>query len=367
MPFDRICQYFKMTQQYAKLIEWFRTQKTRFLQEFTPNERDMRHTEYLEQRLNTPNNNNNSHRNSNMLTTFIQSRNRSLARRYMDDEGVEELFDDPRIGQLMGFFRNMMQVMAEDNVMQDDGASYTASNISSYRYTSVAPVTGAVSGATGAVSNKISSTIANSLAETDFTKPYQCFNRFNRSCKNHNSVAVECTICFETAVPFVLMRKHLITTDMGMSDLKMHGVEYFYNGPVCCKCADYFCHEQLDPVRVKCFAAVPIVNLINDECKTKYLECFAKLTDYKKTAQPSTFDTFNSFGQMTNTFFNMIGMANPSHKPDQETDNLILVLVQLVEVFRKIFANELTSVTPSVPTMITALNKFEQNLITKKN
>jgi hypothetical protein len=275
LPFDRICQYFKINQQYEQLLQWAKSQKDRYLDEVIEDPTDKANISRLFDEIRQPVQSRNL--NSESVRSFVRNRNRALAWRYVEDEEIHNLVDDPNIVKLLQFFRNMMQVMEEDQRQQHSAATYTASSISTSRYT--------VSGRR----DRIDSAALNCVAITaKFNEPYKWLRQFNKLYPNIKSPEAECTICCETSIPFILMRKHLDKNNI--NDLLDNSLTYFYPEIVCGKCADYLCSRGIDPVRVPCYAAIPIINIV-DEYKMSYHNCFAALTNYiiVNSPQPTSF------------------------------------------------------------------------------
>ena len=303
MPFDRICQHYRVAQRYSELLNWFKIQQDRFIRDFLPDSSD---TEVVEALVNEIGRIRTSpHRRADAsVTSYINTRNRVLARRYINDEEIENLVLEPRIVQLLQFFRQIMGVMIEDNATQYVESSYTTSTITSSRYRSSSSIPLALSN---------TATYAGSY---DFDKPYKWLRQFSRKYPSHQSPQCECTICFETDVPFILIRQHFKRNDVSI--LIEHPTNYFYPQILCSKCATYFCDLGKDPVRVNSCAAMPLVKLDEDSTK-HYMASFIKLTDY---VTPSN----NIFAQAasdemdgaTNFFTLLLGILNNSI-PDLRT------------------------------------------------
>jgi hypothetical protein len=254
MPFDRICQYFKMNNRYDELMKWFKSLKDRFLNEFMGlPQADMNTlvSNLLNKTVRAV------ARNSSHVSSYTRMRDHILLRRNFD-EYDDVVFSNPQANRLAQFFRRMMPVMQEDQETVHAPASYTSASISVSRYTT-----------------KLSKSLSLSVP-ADFTKPLKWFKQFNYNNQNHKSTQADCTICFEKSVPFFLLRKHFDCNNL--EDITANPFTYYYPGVLCAKCADYFCGEGFDPNRVPCYAGIPIVKLVDTK---NYLECFAKLTKLK--------------------------------------------------------------------------------------
>ncbi|XWV25711.1 hypothetical protein QJ857_gp0038 [Tupanvirus soda lake] len=322
MPFDRVCQYFRVTLQYEKLLQWFKIQKDRFLAEFMTDEDDKMAVENLVKDI--------SERGRNLdptiISTYIRARNRTLARRYIDDNEIEDLFDDPRLVQLMQFFRQMMQIMEEDNRDQYEVASYTTSSISSSRYCRS--------------SYHIPSTIAaNTLTKTttitaDFTEPLKWIEQFTRLYPNHNSIQCECSICCENKIPFILFRKYIDKNNV--NDILDCPTNYFYPQILCGKCAAFFCSKGADPVHTPCYAALPIVSLVGDS-KRYYLSGFTKLTNFVLYMDESPLT--KSFTTTTGALLGWLGNSTKKDSEDSELQSLMFTASLFYGVLLSHFAD----------------------------
>lgn len=265
MPFDRICQYFRVTQRYGELLEWFKLQKDRFMAEFSIDATDRQKVDQMIYEIQ-----NLSHcanrRTIAAVSPYVILRNNTICQQYADVDDMT--FADPRIVQLMKFFRSMMQVMDEDNRTQYQSSGYTTVVSSPSRYT-----------AYSAVPRMSIETMA-----LDFTKPFGWFRKYSRLFPSHGSTKFECTICYEEDVPFVLVRKRFRTDTI--EELCNNPSNFFYPQTVCSKCAEYFCIQKLDPVRQPCVAAIPLVNLL-DNYRATFMDDFLNLVDRSFFANPN--------------------------------------------------------------------------------
>jgi hypothetical protein len=290
MPFDRICQYFKITLCYDKLLKWFNFQKDKFIQEFIIDPNEKENIEKLIKEI--TNHNSNRTIDQSITSTYIKKRNTILAYLYMDVDDIEGVSDNPRIVQLLQFFCQMIKVMEEDNHIQHEANTYTTYTISSSRY-SIFTKNSTTSGLSKYY-GKMSTITAN------FDEPLKWLEQFSHLYPNHNSLKYECSICFEQSVPFVLIRKHIDKNNM--NDFINNATNYFYPEILCCKCSAYFCSEHIDPVRVTCLAALPIVSLVGDSM-TNYLSSFMKITNYDQQLCSSISKNIgqtSNFGEQSN-------------------------------------------------------------------
>ena len=282
MPFDRICQYFKVTLRYAELLKWFKVQKDKFLQEFVTvsdekEKIDLLIKEMLDRGRSVDHN---------IVTSFINTRNNALTRRYIDDVDIENVSNDPRIAKLLQFFRQMIKIMEEDNHIQYESSCYTSFSISSSRYCTSNP--------TNTPTNSKSSKMT-----ADFNEPLKWLEQFSRLYPLHNSLKCECSICVETSIPFIIIRKHIGKNYI--NDIVDYPTSYFYPQLLCCKCATYFCNIGIDPVRVSCFAAIPIVRLVDDS-QIYYLTSFMKLINYNFKLNKNSFSRNESSTKNSDDF-----------------------------------------------------------------
>lgn len=250
LPFDRICQYFKVTLRCTELLEWASRQKDRFLLKFAI-ESDSSFHRLLDEIL--------DQKNEAIINRYRYTRDSTLIHRYIDDEDLDQITDDPRVCQLVKFFRNMMRIISEDQRGQHHSSSYTISTISRSRY---------------AFQSSTSSDRQNVIC--GFTEPLKWIKRFKFLYPKHESQRFECSICCEMDIPFILLRKHFDVNNL--EDIAIHPLDYLYPHLVCSKCAEFFCVKGQDPFRVSCYAAIPLVRLI-DNSKKKYLENFMDITN----------------------------------------------------------------------------------------
>ena len=264
-PFDRICQNFRVRHDYARLVTWFTLQKDRYIRDYTNDPSQFNIIDSLFQQPRRE-------RNRVTISSFTQTRDRTLAFRYIADPEIEAQLD-PRIQTILLFFRNMMQTLEEDHVTQEDARSYTMSSMAPSRYTSTA------------ASMKTSSQHCYKPMSTHmtatFTEPHKWLGQFTRLYPDHNSLEVDCSICCEKSIPFILIRK-IMETNNNIASVRATPLNYFYPEVVCSKCADYFTLHSKDPVRSPCLGAIPIVNLIGNS-KEFFLTCLWNLTDYYKS------------------------------------------------------------------------------------
>lgn len=263
-PFDRICQNFKVTKRCTELIVWFKKLKNKFFEEFVIGHIEREHVDKLMDEIISTRR---IEKNSDLLTMYTRNRNRALAFSNDADEEIDQLITDPRLINLIQFFRNMMEIMKEDEETQDDPGTYTTSSLSPSRYL----------GKT--MKNKFRTSGSNDILVTisaNFTDPFKWFAQFCKLYPQHNSPTCECSICYESSVPFILIRKHFDTNNL--NELLKFPTSFFYPQIVCSKCAGYFCNLQIDPVRVPCYSAVPLVTLIDDS-KKYFILSFAHVTN----------------------------------------------------------------------------------------
>ncbi|XWV24480.1 hypothetical protein QJ856_gp0038 [Tupanvirus deep ocean] len=306
MPFDRVCQYFRVTLQYEKLLEWFKIQKDRFLTEFMTDEDDKLAVENLVKNISGRERT----RDPSLISSYIRARDRTLARRYVDDNEIDDLFDDPRLVQLMQFFRQMMEIMEEDNRTQYQVASYTTSSISSSRYCRPSYHVPTSLGNSG---RSKSTTIT-----ADFTEPLKWIEQFARLYPGHNSIQCECSICCETKIPFILFRKHIDKNNV--NDILDCPTNYFYPQMLCAKCAAFFCSKGTDPVHIPCYGALPIVSLIGDSNKY-YFSGFVKLTNFVLDADKSSLT--KSITTSTSALLGWLGNSTKKSFGDSELHSLM--------------------------------------------
>lgn len=265
-PFDRICQYFKVADQYNALIDWFKAEKDRFLNEFLVDENEQTNFETLFNQMNRRSRQTRTHRNDPNLKTYVRTRDRAIVRRYIaSDTDIDELLTDERAIMLMKFFRTLMKVMEEDVRDQYSNSSYTTTTISSTRYTSYQTQNTSYS----------SSTLTHITAP--FNEPHNWLLQLRKLYPDHSLPRHECSVCCEESVPFVLFRKSFNKDQI--ESFLIEPFSYYYPQILCSKCADFFCLQGIDPVRESCVAAVPLLTL-TDYSRPSFLTNFCKLTNY---------------------------------------------------------------------------------------
>lgn len=333
-PFDKICQYFKVTEQYQQLIDWFKIQKVRLLSEFLIDTDEKANFDNLVSQMNTVHRSQRRDRSNMTVSAYLSARDRTVARRYIaTDEDIEFALADPRAIRLMQFFRDLMEVMQEDVRVAEEAPnmSYSTGYVSSSRYTSVPTKVAKISSGVSAGVSKfagLSKTITAS-----FDEPYLWSQQFARTCPQHVGASFDCSICFEssTSVPFVLLRKKI--NSRNLSDVSASPNTYFYPALFCAKCADYFCHKKQDPVRSPCVAALPVVDLVmaGTVVRNAYFEKFSKLTNQLYVPPPTPLGGYGAAGagygkkigtSLYNTMSSMIGsLISVSSSNSQEDDD----------------------------------------------
>lgn len=343
-PFDRICQYFRVSQRYPDLLEWLKSQKNRFLEEFMSDNSEKENVDQLiDSMLLGQADSNNSNVVSSSRSNYIAIRNRTIARRYIDDEEINNLFNDQRIVTLVQFFRRMMEIMEEDNREVHNPSSYVCSSISTSRYT-IAANNSCVSN-TRAHKSTLSITIT-----CNFTEPLKWQKQFERLYPEHKSTKWECSICCEEDIPFIMIRKFIDKNNI--SNIVDKPLEYFYPQIVCSKCATYFCNKGCDPVRAPCHAAIPIVNLVGDS-KYYFLENFHKITLPREeqvileSSIPSTTNYNYSFDKkeergkfsgISNKIFSWFSGKNMSEPKNAELDKLLFSITVFIGLIKEYFS-----------------------------
>jgi len=325
LPFDRICQYFKVMGKCQELLDWFTSQKDKFLKDFIG---ENEQADNINELINTLRKRSKNITNSDkpLISSYIKTRNYSLVRRYLGDSEIQEIANlthDPRIIQLVTFFGNMMRTIEEDNRTQYNGSSYTASSLSSTRY---------VFGKIKTSVDKASYTNTKCTHITaDFTKPYKWYCQFKSLYPLHGSCTDSCSICFEQCSPFILIRKPFPMQSKELIQyFHNHPLDYIYPEIVCCKCADYFCLRKQDPVRVNCIAAIPIVKLTTNSEKNYYV-CFSKLTEL-----PAKQDEPISSTSMLAWIYNMSMKKVTGHNNSQEPIGPKQGLAEFISAMKKV-------------------------------
>lgn len=343
-PFDRICQYFRVSQRYQELYDWFKLQRDRFHQEFMADHNEKQILDNLVTNLQTQN----SVVEPDIIRNFCRTRNMSLARFYANEENVLEIFANEHEANLFKFINHMINVMEEDNENLYSENTYTTSSISKTRYVSTKM-------------NKSNGKKIHSI-RSNFNEPYGWLQDFITLYPDHQSSQCECPICYEKSVPFVLVRNCIDKNNI--ADLVDFPFKYFYPQIICGKCADYFCKQGIDPVRVGCIAAIPIVNLVDDS-KKYFLDAFEKITNYEISQIQK-----NNWSRVTLTgssLYRWVGGCigkdnccyfNNNINDNQEMQNILLTITLLNGLLRKHI--DVTEFTLALDGMDASLNKIEK-------
>jgi len=327
LPFDRICQYFRVSQNYDQLLDWFKKQKDRFIQEFMIDSNEKDNVDQLIMEMSMDHGRQSNH----TIGSYIQSRNRALARRYVDDNEIENLFSDHRIVRLIQLFRNILEVMEEDNRTQNMNATYTTASVSSTRYFT----NNKQSISTGYATRTTCTSIT-----VDFSEPYKWVQQFNHLYPNHASLKAECSICMENDTVCVIIRKPIDCNNI--NDLVDHATTYFYPQPMCSKCAGFFCEKGMDPVRVPCCVAIPLVNLV-EKSSAYFFSSFMKITncENKEKNKPSS----------TNLLLRWLNNITNNSNIDSDVPNLLFTITILCGLLKEYLPKEIGPV----------LDMFEKN------
>lgn len=240
LPWTRICLLFKTTCIYEDLLKWFLKQRKRFADEFFPDPiQNEIFDDIIDQIVNKKSKQN--------MNSYFEMRRKSHVSNYstISYEEIKQIITDPKLLALYKFFDDMAKIIHHDFQNRYSENTYTAYTLS-YSYYKNSDV----------------------FMDVDFNYPLkwlQDFKAHKNNFNSNNSNLFECSICFNEDIPFVILRRRIY-----MRDTPNKPLDYFYKEIVCGSCAQLFCNKGTDPVRVKCFAALPIVKL-NDR---KSIELF---------------------------------------------------------------------------------------------
>ena len=280
--FDRICTHFKITNKYKLLVDWFKIQMSRLVNKIlVDNDDDKINFEILVNKMTHGKEARHGREIDPNTSSFIKARNQTIARRYIaSDDDIEFALDDLRAVELLQYFRNMMKIMNEDSQMSDRNADflYSASSMSTTRYSNFSS----------------RSDFDNSVHQTPlkikatFDNPVLWNQQFLKVCKNYTETNQDCTICCESSIPFILLRKKIKYSRV--SEINMNPFEYYSPEIYCNKCADFFCLRGMDPVNVACIGTFPLIILdkIDEESRKHYLKCFSNFLNVIITNQKPT-------------------------------------------------------------------------------
>ena len=270
-PFHRICLYFRVINKCHVLLDWFKMQQDRFINEFMINDQTKDNMNIIMNKINDRTQDDIN------LATFRYNRNQGVIRRYINDNEIEDLIYDPRMVKLIQFFRTITNIMYEDFQTQTVSSSYTTSTITFSRYDVIYHMNTSVSSIT-----------------TGFHEPFKWLKQFNKIFPDNGLKIFTCTICYESDVPFIIIRKPFDNESFDCP------TSYYYPQIVCSKCADYFCGIGKDPVRVDCIAAIPIIN----SQPIIFIKYFLALIPNKSTDEEATKIIISFIDVLINQFQN---------------------------------------------------------------
>ena len=264
-PMHQICQYFRVTHQCDKLRNWLAEQKENCTKNLLPIDEDDTLNK-LANEVKLPC----SERNRNVVESFCKSRDLAVSINYVNsgEKSLPTNYGNNRVATVAHFFDNLIYEVSEDLRNQHVGASYTCRSISNSRYCGNSPP----------AQRRINTKSNSQSGPVYFDKPLKWLEKFENENPTHSSTQLPCGICMDNGVPFVLLRK--IITKNDILDMVENPLTYFYPQHMCAKCSEYFCIRKKDPVRQDCIAALPIVNLQNDNSLKNYLECFGQFAQF---------------------------------------------------------------------------------------
>ena len=284
MPHDHIGQYFRAHGQSNQMMKWLQRQKDRLLREHNVSEEESALINAYIDRKNRPNN-------RHTTSAYTQLRDRAIAHNYaqiqtqtqtsaQSAEELDQLYadllnGDHRLRPLLDLLQQMMNITTEEVQTQNRGNGYTASSVSSSRYTRNMAM--AMATAPTSISSSSDATTSTEIT-APLSLPFKWFKQFARLYPTHNTQHIDCTICCEQCVPFLLVRCFFDKNTVDKLPESPH--HYFYTELVCAKCADFCCIRGIDPVRVPCMAAVPLVRLPDESIKNSFYKQFGHLTTF---------------------------------------------------------------------------------------
>ena len=231
-PFNIICPRFKMAGKCGLLLDWFLTQKNRLIAES----------------LNL--NNTNPDQN---IQSFVQLRNSYLVSKY---ENISHNSSNVTSSYIKILNKIEAMIKNDGNNCQNE-TSYTVSSVADSSYT-------------------ISlDEFKSEFIKVGFNQSLEWNKQYLTLCPKDKQITAECSICFEVDTIYLLLREKLDFGEDG--NLKSHLLTFFYNEPMCPKCAEYFCFKQEDPVHVKCFSVLPVVNIHNNNLRKCYQDSFSQI------------------------------------------------------------------------------------------
>ena len=286
-PFDRICQYFKVKRKCVDLIGWFKYLKNKFVLELTTNNNEKENIDALVNEIILKHN---VGQNCKILSQYIDSRDIALFKLYGENDAIIQLFTNKKIVELIQFFKNMLEILTEDQETQYDENTYTVSSLSSSKFSRYLQS-----------QNFTPPNSPKRVLTSNLNEPLLWLIQFN-IIHHHNSLKCICFICHEIDIPFIIIRNSLSYNKL--KEINNSPMKYFYSEMVCSKCAAYFCEFKIDPEGFSCYSAIPLINLM-DISKRHFISSCLKLFSPPNDETEEEF-YFESGNYFINLFINII-------------------------------------------------------------
>lgn len=358
LPFNWICQYFRVTDEYTKLYNWFKLQKERIVNEaikskYTKNiDIDLLINQINEIAPTMRKNHTNP-----TMTLYIEERSKHILQRYIfsDEANVERCAIDPELEKVITFFREMTRVMNEDmklvNNAHNHQTSYTCSSLSATRYAapklSKANMFNSVFGSSIASvesepneeqQHPVIQHLLNTSLNASFSEPYIWEKQLKRLYPDREFMMCNCSVCHEHTIPFILISSQVYIEYLYNID---NPFNHFYSPMMCSKCADFFCYNNRTPSLFaesrKCITTLPIieVNCLNtQDCENYIKEFTTKIVKRDKDQDElttsydfiaSVFNIFSSYSSDSQpNFENIITFAKFIRSHVGYPDNIII-------------------------------------------
>ena len=281
LPFSRICQYFRVTDRYQELYDWFKEQKNRLIKEImildgvaTDDDLDILAEKIMELPYSLRCNSNHKHP---LVEAFTHARNKHIAYRHLDvDIDIERELATGTANKLGKFLCEMTHIMDEDmellNPTQTKKSQYSTQSVSQTKYTTTVHCNGKTP-AKQSQSQKKSMKLSFNNPYCWERKMYQTYPEDN----TNNYPCIECSVCFEYTIPYLLVRSCF---DVNKLDTQ-NPFERFNPSMVCAKCAEFCCHRGKNPMNKPCIAAIPFFEYkcMSKKDRKNHIDMFSKLLD----------------------------------------------------------------------------------------
>jgi len=345
LPFNWICQYFRVTDKYNELYEWFKQQKTRLINE-SINElvfKNANHVSFdidFEHLVEKINNLHPSERRDHLqppMLSYINERTKHICQHYIDsNEGVEHDILNASgmlsIEKRIIFFREMIKIMNDDikliELANDNQVSYTCSSLSMSRYSTTAS-SGSLLKKTSTNQSTLPQVISDlppkvnlvSTLTATFDEPYAWERQLSRLYPDTEFIKRECSICCAKSIPFIWVSLPINIRNLNDNNPS----EHFCSPIVCSKCSDFFCckTKHYKGSEDSCMIALPLIQV-------NYLTPYDRL-NYIKAFSANIKDTNVSYGMFSSIIHAITSFSNISNQTPSADSNDLIIFAKFVK------------------------------------